>query len=224
MPIAARTATRISKPDRYDELLFAAAECFQRQGFSATSIDTVARHLGATKGRVYHYFPSKMDLFNAVRDKAMALAFEAIRPGYESDLPPVEKLAVMARAHVRAMMCHHSYMQVLLDALQMQRFGATTEFQRTAMERHLQERNDLEACFREVLHQGAESGVFSIGHMSFTLQSFLITLDGPAFWYRPREGDNDATYDAISEEVVRFVMAGLGVNEIPNHSTHGQGA
>ena len=36
------------------ELLTAAAECFMEQGFHASSIDDVARRLGATKGRVYH--------------------------------------------------------------------------------------------------------------------------------------------------------------------------
>ncbi|SHJ82113.1 transcriptional regulator, TetR family [Shimia gijangensis] len=209
---------RVPKPekrDRYEELLVAAAECFQKQGFSATSIDTVARYLGATKGRVYHYFPSKMDLFNAVRDRAMALAFDAIRPGYESDLPPVEKLAAMSTGHVKAMMQHHSYMQVLLDGLQMQRFGATTEFQRAAMERHLGERNAFEACFREVLQAGCDAGDLKLGRMSYILQSYLVALNGPVFWYRPREGDDDEKYATIAEDVVRFALAGVGVAEFP---------
>lgn len=211
MPSAAQS----TRPDRYEELLVAAAECFQRRGFSATSIDTVARYLGSTKGRIYHYFPSKMDLFNSVRDRAMALAFDAIRPGYEADLPPIEKLAAMANGHVRAMMRHHSYMQVLLDGLQMQRFGATTEFQRAAMERHLKERNEFEACFRDVLKKGIASGEITVGRMSYTLQSFLVTLNGPVFWYRPRQGDDEAKYAAIAEDVVRFALTGLGVKDIP---------
>ena len=37
------------------EILDAAAECFMEQGFHATSIDAVARRMGATKGRVYHH-------------------------------------------------------------------------------------------------------------------------------------------------------------------------
>lgn len=215
MPARAQT----SKPERYDELLCAAAECFQKQGFAATSIDTVARHVGATKGRVYHYFPSKMDLFNAVRDRAMELVFDAIRPALEADLPVIERLTAMSLAHTRVMMRHHSYMQVLLDGLQMQRFGATTEFQRQAMQRHLQERDDYETCFREVLQQGVCEGVFQVDHLSITLQSFLIALNGPVFWYRPRPGDNDATHDEIAGKVVRYAMAGLGVGDLPVPST-----
>lgn len=41
------------------EILHMAAECFMEQGFHATSIDDVARRLGATKGRIYHHYPSK---------------------------------------------------------------------------------------------------------------------------------------------------------------------
>lgn len=217
-------ASRVKKPERYEELLAAAAECFQRQGFAATSIDTVARHLGATKGRVYHYFPSKMDLFNAVRDRAMELAFEAIKPAYESDMPPAQKLAAMAVDHACAMMRHHSYMQVLLDGLQMQRFGATTEFQRAAMERHLEERNAFEERFRDVLEQGVKDGVFSVGKMSITLQSILVALNGPVFWYRPREGDDEAKYLAIAQDIARFVLAGLGVAPTTDLFNIGEGA
>lgn len=220
MPATAQTA----RPERYEELLFAAAECFQKQGFAATSIDTVARHVGATKGRVYHYFPSKMDLFNAVRDRAMELVFEAIRPGHDATLPVVEKLTLMALAHVRVMMRHHSYMQVLLDGLQMQRFGATTEFQRQAMQRHLQERNEYETWFREVMQQGVAEGTLVADNLSITLQSFLVTLNGPVFWYRPRPGDDAAAQNRIAEHVVRYALHGLGVSSlpaiaIPNEST-----
>lgn len=212
------STAKIAMPERYEEILVAAAECFQKQGFSATSIDTVARYLGSTKGRVYHYFPSKMDLFNAVRDRAMELAFEGIRPGYEADVSPVERLALMSGGHVRAMMRHHSYMQVLLDGLQMQRYGATTEFQRQAMERHLEERNAFEAMYREVILAGVEEGSMTVGRISITLQSYLVALNGPVFWYRPRQGDDKAKHAAIAQDVVRFAMLGLGVTDLPDAS------
>lgn len=217
-------SAQIAKPQRYEELLKAAAECFQKQGFAATSIDTVARHLGSTKGRVYHYFPSKIDLFNAVRERAMELAFDGIRPGYEADGSPVARLTQMAFGHTMAMMQHHSYMQVLLDGLQMQRFGATTEFQRQAMERHLRERDTFEDMVREVILAGIEDGTIKAERSSITLQSFLVALNGPVFWYRPREGDDRPEHEAIAREVVHFALLGLGVSEIPQLSNIGEGA
>ena len=55
------------------EILEAAAACFEERGFASTSIDDVARRLGSTKGRIYHHFSSKTDLFAAVFRAGMAL-------------------------------------------------------------------------------------------------------------------------------------------------------
>ena len=46
-----------------DEILQAAAELFMAYGYTATSIDAVAERLGATKGRIYHHWRSKADLY-----------------------------------------------------------------------------------------------------------------------------------------------------------------
>ncbi len=45
-------------------ILETAAQCFMEQGFATTSIDDVARRMGSTKGRIYHYYSSKTDLFS----------------------------------------------------------------------------------------------------------------------------------------------------------------
>lgn len=209
------TAAHATKPDRYEEILVAAAECFRQQGFAATSIDTVARYLSSTKGRIYHYFPSKMDLFNAVRDRGMELAFAAISPGYGAETDAAGRLALMADGHVRAMIEHHAYMQVLLDGLRLRRYGATTEFQRQALERHLEQRNAFEQRFREVLEEGKAQGSFSYVHTSFVLQSLLVAINGPVFWYEHRDGDDAAKINAIVEDVVSFAMRGVGVDWTP---------
>lgn len=47
-------------------LVETAAELFGRDGYSATSIEDVARAAGVTKGAVYHHFDGKTALFRAV--------------------------------------------------------------------------------------------------------------------------------------------------------------
>ncbi len=44
-------------------ILDAAAAAFARRGYLATSIDAIADELGATKGRVYHYYRGKAEVF-----------------------------------------------------------------------------------------------------------------------------------------------------------------
>ncbi|HEX2137160.1 MAG TPA: helix-turn-helix domain-containing protein, partial [Microvirga sp.] len=63
-----------------DEILRAAAEVFMEFGYAATSIDAVAERLGATKGRIYHYFGSKAELYFDVQIAAMERLIREIEP------------------------------------------------------------------------------------------------------------------------------------------------
>lgn len=51
---------------RHDDLLEVALKLFAEQGFAATSIKDIAKRAGVAPGLLYHYFPSKEDLLNAV--------------------------------------------------------------------------------------------------------------------------------------------------------------
>jgi len=99
------------KPQRTapEDLLDAAATCFMDKGYQGASLDDVARHMGATKGRIYHYFSSKSELMHAVRKRAMEINFAAIRPGYERDALPADRFRKMARAHALNMMETRAY-------------------------------------------------------------------------------------------------------------------
>lgn len=201
--------------DRLEELLTAAARCFQSRGYAATSIDTVARHMGATKGRVYHYFPSKLDLFNAVRERGMEIVFEATDPGFHAALPAVDRLTLMALGHVRAMFHHHAFMQVHREGLQMHRYGATTPQQRDSTCAHIARRDAYEQRFREVVRLGADRGELRAGApFGVTIQSFMSALHGPVTWYFERPDDSPDKLESLAREVVRFAMLGLAVDVV----------
>lgn len=58
-----------------DAIVAAAAALFGRKGFAATIIDEIAASAGVAKGAVYHYFPNKEAVFEAVlRQTSAALA------------------------------------------------------------------------------------------------------------------------------------------------------
>ena len=48
---------------RRHQILDAAAKCFSRGGFSATSMPEIAAEAGLSVGALYRYFSSKEDLF-----------------------------------------------------------------------------------------------------------------------------------------------------------------
>lgn len=69
-PIAEREHSvgvrRRIKAMRPGEILDAAFEEFSQNGYAATRLEDVARRVGLTKGALYLYFPSKVELFKAV--------------------------------------------------------------------------------------------------------------------------------------------------------------
>ncbi|MEC9344539.1 MAG: helix-turn-helix domain-containing protein, partial [Pseudomonadota bacterium] len=107
-----------------DAIILAAAHCFMKAGYGATSIDDVAHELNATKGRVYHYYRSKAELFYDVHRRGMAINFSVIEPIMQRDLAPREKLEAMSRAHVHAMLEHLDFQRVVMQGVEMHLAGA----------------------------------------------------------------------------------------------------
>src|SRR5690606_35043401 len=58
--------------ERLARILEAATELFLRDGYGATSIDSILEVSGGSKATLYSYFPTKDDLFRAVVDEVLA--------------------------------------------------------------------------------------------------------------------------------------------------------
>ena len=87
-----------------NEILVAASSAFTEKGFTATSIDDIADRLGATKGRIYHYYRSKADLFLDLQRWALEHCLERIRPIAQCKTDrPSERLYKMAYEHTTMM-------------------------------------------------------------------------------------------------------------------------
>ena len=62
-PLARRSRRKQARPG---ELLDAALDLFVEKGFAATRVEEVAARAGVSKGTLFLYFPSKLELFKAV--------------------------------------------------------------------------------------------------------------------------------------------------------------
>ncbi|MFQ6686908.1 TetR/AcrR family transcriptional regulator, partial [Bordetella pertussis] len=80
MASAHQTPADANGGESRDEILRAAAELFMEFGYAATSIDAVAQRLGSTKGRIYHHYRSKADLFFDVQVTAMNRLTAQVEP------------------------------------------------------------------------------------------------------------------------------------------------
>lgn len=53
---------------RRRQLLQAAAECFRREGFHGSSIARISQAAGMSPGHIYHYFPTKESMVEAIAE------------------------------------------------------------------------------------------------------------------------------------------------------------
>ncbi len=77
-----------------------ARRCFAEQGFEATTNRSLAKEAGITTGAIYHYFESKLDIFQAVDTEVQTRVYIRFRAAERSADTFVGKLeAVLETAH-----------------------------------------------------------------------------------------------------------------------------
>ena len=86
--------------DRRGQILDAAFEEFASKGFKGATIKSIAHEAGVNSpALIYHYFPDKEALFNAVLESRALLLRTARDPDTMLDRPPEEVLPEIARAY-----------------------------------------------------------------------------------------------------------------------------
>lgn len=192
-----------------DAILAAAADAFMERGYTATTIDDIADRLGATKGRVYHYYRSKADIFLDIHRYAMQRMLDMVAPIADGAGTPAERMAAMARAHALLIMTSFPFQRVSVQGLERHVAGRATERQRAALEGIIRMRDQYEGLFIRVLADGVASATFPALQPRLAVKPVLGALNWLTVWYRPRETDTDASRAAIADEMASFVMRGL---------------
>ncbi len=96
-----RTRVRLDTEERRAQLLALARRVFSDRSYDEVSIDDLAREAGISKGLLYHYFPTKRDLYVAGLREIAGELVTAVT-SIPADLPPIER----ARAALDAYLDH----------------------------------------------------------------------------------------------------------------------
>ena len=191
------------------EILRMAALCFMERGFAATSIDDVARKLGCTKGRIYHFFASKADLFFSVAEIGMEFNHKAIR-SCEHIAAPFDRLRAMALAHSLSMIETRAYQHAVWQGVELHLRGATTPEQRNRLDALIASRDQYSDVFRDVMEQARERGELTYPDAGIARQLMLVALSSPMFWYKPRDAETLDDRIKVARQCVDFALSGLG--------------
>jgi len=85
-----------------EAILSAAARFFAAEGFQAVTVDAIAQAAGLAKGAVYHHFPSKEAIFEAVFERTAAALQQEVHAVAAASKDRLKAMAAGARAYFEA--------------------------------------------------------------------------------------------------------------------------
>ena len=191
------------------EILDAAATAFMRQGFAGTSIDRISDAMHSTKGTIYYYYRSKSELFFAVYRRGLLLTEAAIRPPFESEGTPRERLHRMAVAHTLLVMNHLPYLRVIAQGLELHLLERTSEADRAELEQVNLMRKANERLYIKVIEEGIRAGEFRPLGSALIVKPLLGALNWTSRWYQPRPRETAAARNKVAHAIADFVVSGM---------------
>ena len=194
-----------------DEILQAAAELFMAFGYAATSIDAVAERLGATKGRIYHHYRSKADLYFDVQVAAMNRVTEAIEPIARGPAGAVERLSAMALRHAQILLTELPMQKVAVQGLERQLLGNSPGHSPASkrLRAVVKMRDDYERLFAEVIDDGIREGAFVDLPPRLATKPFFGVLNWATVWYSPRRLQSPEAIDDLARVLADYAMRGM---------------
>jgi len=180
---SASVAARQSASESRDEILHAAAELFMELGYAATSLDAVAERIGSTKGRIYHHYRSKADLFFDVQVTAMARLHDEVSPIAYGPGTPVDRLAAMALRHTQILLTELPMQKVAVQGLERHLLGTEAGMRLRSV---IRMRDDYEALFAEVIDQGIREGALVDLPRHLATKPFFGIMNWATVWYSQR--------------------------------------
>jgi AcrR family transcriptional regulator len=125
MPNSPAPALRAPRQDnRRVRLLDAAARLFREQGFHATSMRDIAKAVGMLSGSIYYHFDSKEEMLLAVYQEGERRVAEAVDAAVAAETEPWRRLEAASAAHLRALIAHRDYSQVMIQTSPREAGGA----------------------------------------------------------------------------------------------------
>jgi AcrR family transcriptional regulator len=147
---------RVRDFDRTRSLLIdAAAQLFASQGYDRTAIEAIIRQASVSKGAFYHHFASKEEILDAVTERMVAEAIDAIQPAVSESA--IDALARLNRFFGASRAWSLSHLVLLREML-----VVLYRDENAPMRRKIEARSAavLVPMLADILDQGVEERVF----------------------------------------------------------------
>lgn len=183
----------------YDQesVLSIAVEVFNKHGYDATSMGTLAANLGISKSAIYHHVPSKGDLLRLALDEAL-VPLEAIALDEQATIGTAEeRLKFFLRSTIKALVKRQQYVTLLL------RLRGNTEIERDALDR----RRAVDRKVSELVIAAQQEGSLRSDIDPRTTTRLLFgTINSLVEWFRE---DGNVTLEQVEEHAITMMFDGL---------------
>ncbi|SAI22026.1 TetR family transcriptional regulator [Bordetella ansorpii] len=165
-----------------ERILAAAASLFAQSGYENSSIADLAGQLGVSKAAIYHYYPTKQDIYDAIILATIEGLSQAVRSAVAQAEPGLPKLRAFMQAHAGFFERHHAQFVTMLIGYSGMALPERADAARL--------RDGYEALLREVLAEGVAQGHLRAVDVAATGRAVLSMLNWMVRWYKPGQGDS----------------------------------
>ena len=185
-------------PEKYNEIMLAAACLFAAKPFHAVRLEDIAASAGVGKGTLYVYFRSKDDLYIGLIRDGFAKVVGRVREGLGLASGSEARLGVIVGELVDFAFSYPDLFRVM-------RSGSFTaddvELQRS--------RQELTEVVTGVIREGNASGELADPFPELTAQFLLSFVRGAALY--PPAG---LTKDGLRQHVLRVILGGVAAGRV----------
>lgn len=198
-PVRARRPKSAKHVDRLTTILRTAAGLFAEHGYEATSLDTIARHLGMHKATLYHYVKGKEDILY----QSLVMSFTDLDTISEKvkdkSVPVPERLRIFTRSLAHAQNSEFGRCHVLV--------GARPLNENSERIRQFQRR--LDKIVRGLVLEGVASGSLKPVEPSMVSALLFGSLNWVPRWYNE---DGPHSIDEIADIFCDFLLNGIATD------------
>lgn len=179
----------------------AAAKLIAKNGYDGTSLQDIASMVGMTKAGLYHYFPTKQEIFNEIT----LTTLDDMRQGVEAAIASRDDIEGKL---VGFMTAHASYFDTNRDNYSASFFGRAGDLAGDYTDAQLAKRRAYVQILEDLLRTGTQNGALSVPEIPTFARGILGMLNWLSRWHQV-EGTQTAA--SIAEGYAKAILAGIAV-------------
>ncbi len=193
-------ASHSDLPDARERILAAAQELFYANGFSATSVASIAEAAKMTTPNLYWHFPSKQALLVEVLDRAQRTGLEVLIQGIPETGTAVELLSAYVRAYVGMQL------NVAREGVVHGYWILAADLPASDAPRLREGRREIHRVLRNIVRQGIAEGTFEVSDPTLAETTIETSCEYVFTWFSPtgRHSDEEVL-DGMIEIALRIV-------------------